>query len=111
MSNGKAQAGQVRIKLVAPLLVVEARLEHDHGIFDREPFIVLGRMIEASGDCERPMVQPQEFLFGFGPFARFAWKRGDPSRVREAQLRLYREASADIARRQPPPRPRRPRAH
>lgn len=82
MSKGKAQAGQVRIKLIALLLVVEARLEDDHGVFDREPFIVLGRMIEAFDDCKRPIVQPQEFLFGFGPSARFAWKRGDLSRSR-----------------------------
>jgi hypothetical protein len=49
---GKVQAWQVRIKLVALLLVVEARLEDDrleddHGVFDLEPFIVLGRMLEA----------------------------------------------------------------
>ena len=56
MSKSKAQAGQVRIKLVALLLVIEARLEDDHGVFDREPFIVLGRMIEAFDDCERPIV-------------------------------------------------------
>jgi hypothetical protein len=69
MSKSKAQAGQVRIKLVAPLLVIQARFEDHHGVFDREPFIVLGGMIEAFDDCERPIVQPQEFLFGFRPFA------------------------------------------
>jgi len=38
-------------------LVIQARFEDDHGVFDREPFIVLGRMIEAFDDCE---VQPEE---------------------------------------------------
>jgi hypothetical protein len=57
MSKSKAQAGQVRIKLVALLLVIEARFEDDHGVFDREPFIVLGRMIEAFDGCERPSLR------------------------------------------------------